>query len=88
MGMITQSHLRPLDPAVVALRRVAAESVRLREAIELLDEAGGLGRAVQVGGDDLAVRRTVREIREARDSLSATLGRRAGLVRSGAMTVS
>ena len=74
---------RRLDPAVVALRRVAAESVRLREAIELLDEAGGPGRALQMGGDDLAIRRTAREIREARDGLSATLGRLAALVRAG-----
>ena len=78
--------IRRTEPAVVALRRVAAESVRLREALELLDEAGGPGRALQIGGNDLAVRRMAREMREARDGLSVTLGRVAGLVRAGVVT--
>ena len=71
--------IRRTDPAVVALRRVAAEFVRLREAIDLLDEAGGPGRAVQIAGDDLAIHQTARQLREARDGLSATLGRLASL---------
>ena len=81
----TRSSCR-LDPAVVALRRVAAESVRLTEAITALQESGGPGRAAQVAGDDLALRRTAREIREARDGLTATLVSLAGLVRAGAVT--
>ena len=79
--------IRRLDPAVVALRRVATESVRLREAIDLLDEAGGPGRALQIAGDDLVIHQTARQLREARDGLSATLGRLAGLVRAGAIAV-
>lgn len=73
------------DPAVVALRRVAAESVRLREALDLLDEAGGPGRAAQVAGNGLAIGRTVRELRGARDGLNSTLGRLANLVRAGSI---
>lgn len=80
--------LRPpstrVDPALVALRRVATESARLRDALELLDESGGCGRAVQVAGDDAEVRRAAAQVREARDGLSALLGRLAGLARDGA----
>lgn len=74
-----------VDPAIVALRRVVSESARLSEALAALDEAGGLGRAVQAAGDELPIRRTAAQIREARDGLSATLGRLAALVRDGAI---
>lgn len=74
-----------LDPALVALRRVAIESARLREAIEQLDEAGGPGRALQVGVSDADLRRAAGQIREARDGLSVTLGRLAGLARAGCL---
>ncbi len=88
-GALMRNSLRSpparVDPAVVALRRVAAESVRLREALDLLDEAGGCGRALQVAGEDLAVRRTAGQIREARDGLTVILGRLAGLIREGAV---
>ncbi len=76
-----------VDPAVVAFRNVIAQSVRLVEAIELLDEAGGPGRAVAVGDEARDLRRAVGAIRETRDGLSRTLGRLAGLVRDGAVAV-
>ena len=72
-----------VDRAVVALRRVVAESRRLREALEKLDEAGGLGRAAQVSDEVVHLGRTARDLRETRDGLTRTLGRIAGVVRAG-----
>lgn len=66
---------------MVALRRVVAGARRFRKTLDLLDEAGSMGRSTQVGASTVQLGRTANEIRKMSDGPTRTLGRIAGVVR-------